>query len=573
MNDTSLRRRAERWRDADPEPLMQAELSRKLASGDEDSLRACFEPELAFGTAGLRGIVGPGPAGMNLAVILRVTRALAEQLLASGLDRSRPVVVGFDARLDSARFAEAAVGVLAAAGLRVAFFVEPVPTPLVAFVALARHALAGIVVTASHNPPEYNGYKVYGDSAIQLIAPVDIEIAARISGVGDAVSIPRVAQAFSATHGLLERLGEPEMEAYVAAVLATRGAGAPARPIRMAYSPLHGVGAALLTRLMRSAGHAAPLIEPSQAMPDGRFPTLRFPNPEEPGVLQLTLDLAKASQAELVLANDPDADRLAVAIPDQQNGWRVLSGNEIGVILTDHRLRTVKRDRPALVVSTVVSTPMTERLALARGAHFEPTLTGFKWLWTAARQLSDERGWCPVIAFEEALGYSTHPAVRDKDGIAAALHFADWVADCQRVGEAPIARLSSLLREFGAWVSHPQSVTLVGAEGAQRISDALERLGSAPPSEVGGRRLLRMLDYRVGAAERPPWLGESPLLQLELAGDIRLLLRPSGTEPKLKLYAYGVEAVGDDQSPFDVMLRVEAEVARIGSALLRWLEL
>jgi phosphomannomutase len=517
----------------DPDPATRAELQGLLDRGDLDALRAAMEPALAFGTAGLRGPVGPGAARMNRATVMRTTRGLAEHVLHAADDDGTPplVVVGFDARPDSPRFARDAVAVLAGAGLEVAWFGEPVPTPLVAYEARRSGAAAAVVVTASHNPPADNGYKVYGPTASQIVAPVDVEIATRIEEVGPAGRIPRVEPEEAAA---VRRLGPEVAAAYLDDLDALRPRPAPDRDPVIVYTPLHGVAGDLVLRALRRAGHAQVHEVASQAEPDGTFPTVAFPNPEEPGALDEALQQAAALDADLVLANDPDGDRLAVAVR-APGGHRALTGNELGVLLGDHLLRHTEAPE-ALVVSSIVSSPMLADVAKAYGAHHETTLTGFKWICRAALERERERGWHAVLGYEEALGYAVGGLVRDKDGISAAVVVADLARTLQGQGSGILDRLDELARRHGLWVSVQRSVHLDPAAGGGLVAGALDALVSDPPPEVSGLAVLEVTDHRVEVAGAPPWLPPSDLVELAVEGGGRALVRPSGTEPKCKVY-------------------------------------
>ena len=308
--------------------------------------------------------------------------------------------------------------------------------------------------------------------------------------------------------------------------------------------------------------------------PDGRFPTVKFPNPEEPGTLAQGLGLAQSIGAQLLLANDPDADRLAMALPDGKGIWHALSGNQLGIVLMDYLLGRAKQSaqvRRPLIVSTVVSTPMADALAIARGARLERTLTGFKWLWTASLEILKDQSLGFLIAWEEALGYSTHESVRDKDGVAAALIAADWAAACHAAGNLPWDRLGQLYREHGAWASRQVNIQRPGARGAVEIKGAFERISKSPPSDVNGVKLTHVEDFRDNCERRPPWRGYSELVILHLADQSRLLARPSGTEPKLKLYIDVPAEVTGGSDPFTVLEAANVRAERMGRWLVNWL--
>lgn len=528
---------ARAWIDGDPDPETRDALRALLDGEDLEQLSDHVGAELSFGTAGLRGAVGPGPNRMNRAVVIRTTRGLADHLLADVPDaRARGVVVGFDARIDSERFAADVVGVLAAAGLPVRWFPTPQPTPLVAYAQKALDAAAAVVVTASHNPPADNGYKVYAEGAAQIVPPTDAAIAAAIGRVGPAAEVPRVERAGFVGHDLVTPVPAEVVDRYLDELAGARPALPEVRrDLRLVFTPLHGVSGALVGRALHAAGHHDVHVVAEQAEPDGRFPTVAFPNPEEPGALDLALELADRVEADLVLANDPDGDRLAVAVPDVEGGWRALTGNQIGVLLAAHLLERTAADRP-LVVRSVVSTPMLDEIAAAYGARAEATLTGFKWICRAARELTvtDQRTF--VLGFEEALGSSVGDVVHDKDGIGAAVAFADLVATLRTDGRRIDDRLDELAAAFGVWVSHQRSVVRPGAEGQAEIAAAMAALSERTPSTLGGRTVTDVTDFRAGADARPAWLAEHDLVELSLEGGGRVMIRPSGTEPKCKVY-------------------------------------
>ncbi len=532
--DLALRRSTEAWIAGDPDPATRAELQALFDAGDEAALADRMGGALAFGTAGIRGVVEAGSNRMNRAVVIRTTRGLADYLLATR-PGAGPVVVGFDGRLSSRTFAEDTVGVLAAAGLPVRYFPEVAPTPLVAYAARVLGATAGVVVTASHNPPRDNGYKAYDANAAQIVPPVDAGIAAAIDRVGPAIEVPRVAGALAGGSDLARPI-EPALTArYVDEVLALRPAVAADRSLRIVYTPMHGVGRLLVERVLRPAGFADLHVVPEQAEPDGRFPTVAFPNPEEPGALDLARALAAKVGADLILANDPDADRLAVCLP-RDGKWVALTGNQVGLLLADFLLEHAGPGPTPLVVNSIVSSPMLASIATAYGARFEATLTGFKWIANAALDLAAAEGTRVVVGSEDALGYTAGAVVRDKDGISAALLFSEMAAHCRALGETVWDRLARLYRRHGLWVSVQHSVVRPGPQGAAEIAAAMEVLRHRRPERLGGAAVTGSTDFREGAERRPRWLAATPLVALDLGEAGRALVRPSGTEPKLKIY-------------------------------------
>ncbi|WP_339155430.1 phospho-sugar mutase [Actinomadura luteofluorescens] len=517
---SDLRARAEEWLEQDPDPRTRAELRAILDAGDEAALADRFGARLEFGTAGLRGELGAGPNRMNRVTVMRAAAGLAARLPAGGR-----VIVGFDARHGSRRFADDTAAVLSGAGLRPEVFADPVPTPVLAhFTRAFDDIVAGVMVTASHNPPRDNGYKVYWADGAQIVPPTDAEISAAIDAVGRVDELP---------------LGDgwPVHEGaglYLDAVSSLRLGGD--REVSIVYTPLHGVGRDVLLTAFERAGFPSPAVVPEQAEPDPDFPTVDFPNPEEPGALDLALGLAEARGADLVIANDPDADRCAVAVPGP-SGWRTLTGDEVGGLLAEHVLRhTTGDDR--LVATTIVSSSLLRAIAAAHRVRFAETLTGFKWIMKAGAP-----GLRLVFGYEEALGYSVGDdrgvLVNDKDGIGAALAVAALAADAKRDGRTLLDLLDAQARRYGL---HATSQLSVRVSDLSLITAAMARLRSDPPRELGGRRVESFDDLARPAGDLPPTDG----LRFRLAGGSRVVVRPSGTEPKLKCYLEAVLPVDDD---------------------------
>ena len=549
------------WIAADPDSATRNALQGMVDAGDMEGLDLVMGEALAFGTAGIRGEVGPGSARMNRAMVIKTTAGLARYLHDQGRDKA-PVVVGFDARPSSRQFAEDAVGVLAAAGIPVRYFPEVAPTPVVAFAARQMNAGAAVVVTASHNPPADNGYKVYSANAAQIIPPEDADIAAAISGVGPANAVVRVEDAFATTHELIDQIDESLYGDYYHAVDETRPSPQTSN-LTFVYTPMHGVGGRVLAEMFTRARHTGLTPVLSQFEPDGAFPTVSFPNPEEEGALDLALELASETQADAVLANDPDADRLATAVP-HEGGWRLLSGNELGALLGDYVLRRWNHDETPIVANSIVSSPILQRLAARHGAHHEVTLTGFKWIANAGLALESGGVGRFAFGFEEALGYTIGRTVRDKDGLSAALVFSDLVTEEQRSGRSVLDRLVDIWKGTGLWVSAQHSIVRPGPSGQSAIADAVRGLGDRPPSEVGEYQVTGVVDYRIGADDRPIWLGAQQLIELQLGESGRVLVRPSGTEPKLKVYVDLSGEVGSHPH------RAHADLSAAARALAVW---
>ncbi len=557
------------WIDGDPDPKTRAELAGLLAPGTTGELQDRMNGSLAFGTAGLRGRVEAGSNRMNRATVIRATAGLAAHFSSHTTADERIIVIGRDARPSSQSFMDDAIGVLSAAGFRVHYFVEPTPTPLVAYEGLTLGACASIVITASHNPPLDNGYKVYGGNGVQITTPVDAEIAARIAAVGPANQVPRATDPYADPN---VRAVRPDLfEDYLHSVAACLPTSTGDREISIVYTAMHGVGGKFVTEALRRFGFKRVHPVARQFKPDGRFPTLTFPNPEEPGALDLSHELAQAIDADLVLANDPDADRLGVSVPLPGGVWRPLTGNQIGCLLAEHLLSTSSGGQ-RVVVSSVVSTPMLGKIATAHGTTWRESLTGFKWIWSAALDLKEEGYGDLVLGFEEALGYSVGTAVRDKDGISAALAFAIIAADAAAEGVIVMDLLGSLYEKYGIWASTQVSIRRDGPAGLDEIGEAMQRLRSAPPSAIADIPVRGVTDYADGAEMRPRYLGEADLVELDLGDVGRVLARPSGTEPKLKIYVDLALPYPSDGRWLDAEDSLVRQADTVGQSLARWLE-
>ena len=552
MNDTTVHAQARRWMDEDPDAETRAEVQALLDAGDDAGLEDRFGSALTFGTAGLRGVVGAGPNRMNRVVVLRTSAGLARYLKRTVPGAAeRGVVVGCDARRGSPEFKADVARALAAEGVRALVFERPVPTPVVAFTVRETGAAAGVVITASHNPPEYNGYKVYAAHGGQIVPPDDEGIAAEIAAVGDVrplIDAP--------ARAAVETLGEAAEQAYRSMV---RGVGTPGVPLKIAYTALHGVGARFATKALAPYGSVYSVA--AQAEPDGSFPTVRFPNPEEPGAMDLVLSIAAAEGADLALANDPDADRLAVAVPTPM-GWRMLTGNEVGVLLGDHLLRTTSGDR--FVANSVVSSPMLGVIAASYGSRCLETLTGFKWIAYTAERETERTGARWIFGYEEALGYAVTTAVRDKDGITAAVCMASLAAALKAEGSTLYARLEALYARHGRYVSVQHNVTAPGATGAARIATIMAAFRAKPLTSLAGVAVVRTLDYAVGADGLPP----SDVLRYDLAGGGRVMLRPSGTEPKIKYYFDHPEPAQPHDDTASHEMRARARLSELRQAFI-----
>lgn len=581
MDENDLRRLAEDWLSQDPDPQTRAELSGLLTNGRSDELLDCFGASLEFGTAGLRGVLGCGPNRMNRVVVIRTARGLGEYLL-DHVERaaSRGVVVGYDGRRYSRQFAEDTASVLAALGITVHLYSDVCPTPLLGFSVTELQAAAGVMVTASHNPAEYNGYKVYWENGAQIIPPHDTGIAGRIEKVGRIQDLKTRRLRDAIAEGLVREVGPELRHKYLEGVfgLTRHPSIRPVLPV--VYTPLHGVGGELAGEAFRRCGFAEVHKVLEQASPDPDFPTVAFPNPEEKGALDLALALATRVKADLVLANDPDADRLAVAVrtdDDSSAPFRQLTGNQVGVLLADYLLTEgvpppTGSDR--LVVTTIVSSPMLRVMAERAGVHYEETLTGFKWL-ADAGLAAKKRGVRFVLGFEEALGYSVGELVRDKDGISAAVLFAELCSVLKSRGVSVLDRLESLYRTYGLYVSDQRSLTMKGVSGLAAIQTMMATLRERPPARIGSFDLIALRDYEVREMRRSNGerqslsLPRSNVLAYDLAGGSRIIVRPSGTEPKVKFYFDWREPVTPHETLESAELRARARIAELSETMLQ----
>lgn len=525
----------ESWLAADPDDATRQELSELLANDPVEVARR-FDQPLDFGTAGLRGPMGAGPSHMNRMVVRRTAAATGRVLLAAGA--TGPVVIGFDARRNSRTFALDSARVLAALGIDVALFAEPVPTPVVAFATGHLNAAAAIVVTASHNPATDNGYKLYWSDGAQINAPVDVQIAAEI----DRRPIVTEAELAAETDTRIREIDPSVIDNYVASIVALLQPGSP-RHLSFVYTPMHGVGGTVLHTAFARAGFIAPVDVDAQSQPDPTFPTAPFPNPEEAGALDLAMETADTFDLDLIVANDPDADRLAVAVRDGAGTWVQLTGDQIGCLLAEYLLAqpVPPEANPAerLVTTTVVSSTLLSRIASAHRVHAARTLTGFKWIVRPALANPDHQ---PVLSYEEALGYAVG-ATRDKDGISAALVFAEMAATARSSGRTVLDLLADLDDRYGPHRTGQRSIRWSSTASADAMTSTLDQLRTDPPTALGEHEITAAVDYAAGHDGLPP----TNLLEFQLANG-HVIIRPSGTEPKLKIYAELVGAPGTDSA-------------------------
>lgn len=534
---------AQNWLDQDPDLETRAELEQLISQAKANDAKAQaelssrFDGRLQFGTAGLRGRLQAGSMGMNRVLVAQAAGGLAEFL--KGYDKEPSIVLGYDGRKNSDVFARDTAEIMAAAGIKTYLLPRKLPTPVLAYAIKYFDTTAGVMVTASHNPPEDNGYKVYlgkANGGGQIVSPADQEIAACIDKVaqGSIKDLPR-----SQNYTVLD---DEIVDAYIAKTASL--AKEPQVDINYVYTAMHGVGYEVLSKTLAKAGLPQPSIVAEQVWPDGTFPTVNFPNPEEKGALDLAIKVAKERNAEFIIANDPDADRLAVAVPDAQGNWKPLHGNVIGCFLGWYLAKQYHaQGKKGILACSLVSSPALAEIAKKYGFESEETLTGFKYIGKVNGLL---------FGFEEALGYLVDPdKVRDKDGISAAIMFLDLVRSLKKEGKTLADYADDFTREFGAYVSGQISIRV---DDLSAIGKLMTALRTNPPSEVGGFKVATFLDHT--KTDR-----QSDILVFVLENGSRLIARPSGTEPKIKFY---LDARGTDpKNAEEVLAQFDASVRAI----------
>ena len=533
---------AQNWLNQDPDQETRAELEQLIAqakAGKADvqaELANRFNGRLQFGTAGLRGRLQAGSMGMNRVLVAQAAGGLAEYL--KGYDKEPSIVIGYDGRKNSDVFARDTAEIMAGAGIKAYLLPRKLPTPVLAYAIQYFDTTAGVMVTASHNPPEDNGYKVYlgkANGGGQIVSPADKEIAALIDKVaaGNVADLPR-SQNFTV-------LSDEIVDAYIAKTASL--AKEPACDINYVYTAMHGVGYEVLSKTLAKAGLPQPHIVADQVWPDGTFPTVNFPNPEEKGALDLAIEVAKKHNAEFIIANDPDADRLAVALPDAAGNWKPLHGNVTGCYLGWYLAKQYHaQGKKGVLACSLVSSPALAEIAKKYGFDSEETLTGFKYIGKVNGLL---------FGFEEALGYLVDPdKVRDKDGISAAIVFLDLVRSLKKEGKTLADYAADFTKEFGAYVSGQISIRV---SDLSEIGKLMSALRNNPPAEVGGFKVATFLDHT--KTDR-----QSDILVFVLENGSRLIARPSGTEPKIKFY---LDARGTDPKNADEVLAQFDESVRV----------
>lgn len=511
--DKELIEEVERWIAEDPDPVTQKELLRLLELRDEEVLRSCFSGFLEFGTAGLRGPLGPGPSRMNRAVVTKTAAGLAQYMKKNLL---HSVVIGRDARYGSEDFTRDTAEIMQGAGFEVFVLPRPLPTPVLAFAVRVLNCDVGIMVTASHNPPQDNGYKVYLGGTVsgvrydgsQIIAPADTEISHEIAHVPPLPTLKR-SQGWKV-------LDEQIIDKYIRTTVAL--ADSPA-DLSVVYTAMHGVGTETIEKVFADAGFSPLILVAEQAQPDPDFPTVAFPNPEEPGAIDLALAKARAVKADLVIANDPDADRCAAAIADSSGTWRMLRGDEVGALLGEYITSAGKKS--GVIANSIVSSSILKKIAQAHNYPFQETLTGFKWIAKIPNLL---------FGYEEALGYCVDShSVNDKDGISAALALTQLALNLKKQGKSIDVFLDEIWSKYGYHATKQISVRTTSVDD---ITKVLGQIRAHVPQTIGEFAVTKFDDLENPSDGLPPTNG----VRFFLEGEIRVIIRPSGTEPKIKCY-------------------------------------
>ena len=550
------------WLSADPDPKTREELQYLIDHKEYEELEDRFKCRLEFGTAGLRGKVGCGPNRMNRLVIQQTALGLGEYLVKHVENaKQRGVVIGYDGRTDSKSFAHDTAAVLSALGIKVYLTHKVAATPIAAFGVKHFNAAAAVVVTASHNPPEYNGFKVYWENGAQIIPPHDSGIAQEIDIAATRV-IPLMPHSEAERQGLLVWLRDDYYQTYRTAINSNPLLSHHTDPssISIAYTAMHGVGANMAEDLLHDAGFKKVMSVKEQREPDGTFPTVNFPNPEEAGAMDMVIELADSISAELACANDPDADRFAVAVRKPDGAYQMLTGDQVGTLFGHYLLSKTDAKRQ-LVGNTIVSSSLLSKVAKAHGAKYYQTLTGFKWLTNIAMQeQSDEHKF--LFAYEEALGYTVGNTVWDKDGLSALVAFAQLAAELYSQGKTIWDQLEEIYREHGMYINAQRSIAL-----DPDYPPVGELLRADPPRKIAGKKILVTEDLKhsvrtdSNGKTQTINLPSSDVLIYHLEGGSRVIVRPSGTEPKLKCYYEVVGSFAKNESFASAQERAEEQMS------------
>ena len=545
----------ERWLQ---QPLDDQDLTEELQSiqGQEDEINDRFYRELEFGTAGLRGVIGAGTNRMNVYTVRKATQGLSNYLLKHAEGKPQSVAIAYDSRIKGVLFSKESAAVLAANGIKAYVFESLRPTPELSFAVRTLHCIAGINITASHNPPEYNGYKVYWEDGAQITPPHDTGIMAEVKAVTDYAKVYTMEKKEAEEKGLYQVIGkdidDPYIEALKSQVIHQDAIDAEKDQLKIVYSPLHGTGNIPARRVLKELGFTNVHVVKEQELPDGNFPTVSYPNPEADEAFTLGLKLAKEIDADLVLATDPDADRLGVRVKDKDGIYHTLTGNMSGCLLEEYELSQRKAAAGKLpedgaVVSTIVTTNMAGAIARAYGLRFIEVLTGFKYIGQQILGFEESGKGTYLFGFEESYGCLIGTHARDKDAIVATMALCEAAAYYKTQGKTLWDAMIDMYEKYGYYKDDIQSITLKGIEGLEKIQSILETLRKNPPAKIGGYQVTSARDYKLDTIRNmatgeitETGLPKSNVLYYDLTDDAWLCVRPSGTEPKVKFY-YGVK--------------------------------
>lgn len=546
-----IKKKYEEWLNSDSISAEDKEELKKLA-GNEKEIVERFYKDLDFGTGGLRGVRGLGTNRMNKYVIRKVTQGLANYMLKSDTDaKKKGIVIAYDSRIQSDEFAINTALVMAANGIKAYLFESLRATPELSFAVRELGALAGIVITASHNPSEYNGYKVYWDDGAQVVAPHDELIIKEVNAITDLSQIKFIEESVAKANGTLEMIGAALDDKFIAAV--KKRAVNPeviakvADNFKIVYTPLNGTGNRPVKRILSEMGFKNVYVVPEQEMPDGNFTTVGYPNPEEPKVFKLGIELAEKVGADTVMATDPDADRVGIAIKKADGSWMYPNGNQVGILLSEYILTNMKKiPSNGVIISTIVSTPMLDAVAKANGVELMRVLTGFKFIGEKIKEFEKTGSHEYIFGFEESYGYLSGTHARDKDAIVATMLVAEMAAYFNSIGSSIEKELEKIYEKYGYYREGIEAVTMAGKEGLEKIDKLMADLRSNPPMEIAGRKVRLFKDFKLKTelncetkVVTKLTLPVSNVLQFILEDDTYITARPSGTEPKIKFY-FGV---------------------------------
>lgn len=575
--DITIEKRIEEWSRPPFDPETVREIRSLIDKKDEKELVDRFYTSLEFGTGGLRGVIGAGTNRMNIHTVGMATQGLSNYLIKKG-KQNEGVVIARDSRRMSADFAREAASILAANGILVYFFDDITPTPLCSFAIRHLRAGSGIVITASHNPPEYNGYKVYWDDGGQIVSPFDREIIGEVKRISSIGEIKKIDFEAARSSGLLHIIGEEVIEAYVSRLEKSALRPPGKSDITIVYTPLHGTGHTIVPRVLKHFGFERLLMVEAQSIPDPDFPTVKYPNPEERDALSMAIELARRENADIFMATDPDADRMGVGFRLPDGGYEIINGNQIGTMLEYYLLLRLSREGRlpdnGVLVKTIVTTDLQERIAQSFNCATDNVLTGFKYIAMKMKEYEESGARRFIFGGEESYGYLPVDFVRDKDAVSSCYFFAEMADYLRSSGSSLHEFLRSIYLKFGLYLEDLQSLTMKGMDGMERISRIMTAFRKSPPDELAGIRCARVddvlnlvtIDRSTGKSETIAGLPKSDVMQFFLEDGSKVTMRPSGTEPKIKFYFSVNERVsaGDIDSKRDLL---KGKIERLKSDL------